>query len=309
MTKPGTKSKLSLQPAQYLIHPLARTSTRTDRRCRRSSLVGVRYEVRDIVVLEDTVDILVELRVIISTLLAVETAEDTDLRLLFDQKRPEELPRVEPPEGVRELGVMELVVRISRHEPKPFVVQVPFDIDVLDLLSDVLPEVEWFLGALVQNPDVTEVLTAERFDDRNQGFLRSGRRPLPSIGIVMRWHTTLSEKGHRSGIRIALTSYGTADVLAIPVTRQGMPVPKAEFDDTFPCDFYTPDELLNADTMYTVYEIARLLQGLDPDADIDRETEDVLIDWAIPWIMQNSDDLVVAEPRNENEPGYYGLKT
>lgn len=86
-----------------------------------------------------------------------------------------------------------------------------------------------------------------------------------------------------------------------------MPVPKDEFEETFPCEFYTPDELLESDEMYTVYEIARLLQGLEPDADIDRETEDILLDWAIPWIMRNSDDLVIAEPRDEQEPGYYGL--
>ncbi|RQG86180.1 hypothetical protein EA462_17065 [Natrarchaeobius halalkaliphilus] len=86
-----------------------------------------------------------------------------------------------------------------------------------------------------------------------------------------------------------------------------MPVPKSEFDSLSPCDFYTPDELFEQEQMYTVYEIARLLQGLDPDAEIDRETEDVLLDWAIPWIMTNADDLVVAEPRSGDEPGYYGL--
>jgi hypothetical protein len=86
-----------------------------------------------------------------------------------------------------------------------------------------------------------------------------------------------------------------------------MPVPKTAFEETYPCDFYTAEELLDPDTMYTVYEIARLLQGLDPDADIDRDTEDILLDWAIPWVMKNSDDLVVAEPRDEDEPGYYGL--
>ncbi len=88
-----------------------------------------------------------------------------------------------------------------------------------------------------------------------------------------------------------------------------MPVPKSEFDSLPPCDFYTPEELLEAEQMYTVYEIARLLQGLEPDADIDRETEDILLDWAIPWIMTNADDLVVAEPRHDDEPGYYGRKT
>lgn len=87
-----------------------------------------------------------------------------------------------------------------------------------------------------------------------------------------------------------------------------MPVPKTEFEDTFPCDFYTPEELLDADQMYTVYEIARLLQGLEPDADIERETEDILLDWAIPWVMRNSEELVVAEPRDDQEPGYYGLR-
>lgn len=87
-----------------------------------------------------------------------------------------------------------------------------------------------------------------------------------------------------------------------------MPVPKDEFDQLPPCDFYTPAELFEDDQMYTVYEIARLLQGLEPDADIDRETEDILLDWAIPWVMVNADELVVAEPRDEDEPGFYGLK-
>lgn len=88
-----------------------------------------------------------------------------------------------------------------------------------------------------------------------------------------------------------------------------MPRPKADFDDLYPCDFYEPAELLEADEMYTVYEIGRLLQGLGPDEELDVETEQVLLDWAIPWVMFRSDDLVVAEPDHEDEPGYYGLKT
>ncbi|WP_323172393.1 DUF5827 family protein [Natrialba sp. PRR66] len=88
-----------------------------------------------------------------------------------------------------------------------------------------------------------------------------------------------------------------------------MPVSKSEFDSLPPCDFYTPAELLEADQMYTVYEIARMLQGLEPDAEIEQETEAILLDWAIPWIMTNAAELVVAEPRSEDEPGYYGLKT
>ncbi|MGM0606763.1 MAG: DUF5827 family protein [Halobacteriota archaeon] len=88
-----------------------------------------------------------------------------------------------------------------------------------------------------------------------------------------------------------------------------MPKPKSAFDQLFPCDFYTPEELLASEQMYTVYEIARMLQGLDPDAAIDEGVEEILLDWAIPWIMRNADDLVVAEPPTEEEPGYYGLKT
>jgi len=88
-----------------------------------------------------------------------------------------------------------------------------------------------------------------------------------------------------------------------------MPIPKADFEGLYPCDFYEPAELLDDDQMYTVYEIARLLQDLEPDADIDHDVENVLLDWAIPWVMVHSDDLVVAEPRDDDEPGYYGVKT
>ncbi|MGM0371210.1 MAG: DUF5827 family protein [Halobacteriota archaeon] len=88
-----------------------------------------------------------------------------------------------------------------------------------------------------------------------------------------------------------------------------MPVPKAEFETIHPATFYEPADLLAADQMYTVYEIARLLQELDPDAEITQDTEAILLDWAIPWIMVHADDLVVAEPRADDEPGYYGLAT
>ncbi|PSQ38165.1 hypothetical protein BRD13_06945 [Halobacteriales archaeon SW_5_70_135] len=86
-----------------------------------------------------------------------------------------------------------------------------------------------------------------------------------------------------------------------------MPVPKDEFEEVLPCEFYDPKDLLAADRMYTVYEIARLLQDLDPDAELEAGTEAVLLDWAIPWIMANAGDLVIAEPREDDEPGYYGL--
>jgi len=88
-----------------------------------------------------------------------------------------------------------------------------------------------------------------------------------------------------------------------------MPVPKDAFDALYPCEFYEPADVLAPDLMYTVEEVARRLQGLEPDADLDPETEDVLLDWTIPWIIGNADDLVIADPREEDEPGYYGLKT
>lgn len=87
-----------------------------------------------------------------------------------------------------------------------------------------------------------------------------------------------------------------------------MPRPKSEFDALYPCDFYTPEELLDSGKMYTVYEIARLLQDLDPDDELDPAEEDVLLDWAIPWVVQHGEELVIAEPPTEADPGYYGLR-
>ncbi|MDL5360956.1 DUF5827 family protein [Halalkalicoccus sp. NIPERK01] len=87
-----------------------------------------------------------------------------------------------------------------------------------------------------------------------------------------------------------------------------MPKPKDEFDELYPCDFYTPEELFDEDEMYTVYEIGRLLQGLDPESELEPDTEAVLLDWAIPWVVENGDDLVVGNPVSEDQPGYYGLK-
>ncbi|MFC6771351.1 DUF5827 family protein [Halorubrum pallidum] len=86
-----------------------------------------------------------------------------------------------------------------------------------------------------------------------------------------------------------------------------MPEPKESFEETFPCEFYEPAELFDPDLMYTIPEIGRLLQGLEPDADVDPDTEAVLIDWAIPWVMSHADDMVIAEPLAEDGPGYYGL--
>lgn len=87
-----------------------------------------------------------------------------------------------------------------------------------------------------------------------------------------------------------------------------MPKPKSAVERLHPCDFYTPEELLDSEKLYTIPEIARLLQELEPDAELDDATEQVLLDWAVPWVMVHADDLVVAEP-GDDEPGYYGVKT
>ncbi|MFB6177539.1 MAG: DUF5827 family protein [Halobaculum sp.] len=87
-----------------------------------------------------------------------------------------------------------------------------------------------------------------------------------------------------------------------------MPRPKSDFDALYPCDFYSPEELLDSGKMYTVYEIARLLQDLEPEEELDPGEEDVLLDWAIPWVIQHGEELVIAEPPTEADPGYYGLR-
>jgi hypothetical protein len=86
-----------------------------------------------------------------------------------------------------------------------------------------------------------------------------------------------------------------------------MPRPKSSFDRLRPFQFREPGDVLDDDTMYTVYEIARLLQGLDPETELDIETEDVLLDWAIPWMVTNAEELCFADPAADDEPGHYGL--
>jgi len=87
-----------------------------------------------------------------------------------------------------------------------------------------------------------------------------------------------------------------------------MPRPKEAFDDLRPMEFREPEEVLAEDEMYTVFEIARLLQGVETDYDLDVETENVLLDWAIPWMVYHQDRLVFADPESDEEPGYYGLR-
>jgi hypothetical protein len=87
-----------------------------------------------------------------------------------------------------------------------------------------------------------------------------------------------------------------------------MPRPREEFDDLREFEFREPEEVLKEGQLDTVYEIARLLQGVDPDRELDVETENILLDWAIPWMLDHSEAFVFAEPDDEAEPGYYGLK-
>ncbi len=86
-----------------------------------------------------------------------------------------------------------------------------------------------------------------------------------------------------------------------------MPVPKSEFDDLRSLSFRDPEEVLDPDEMYSVYEIARLFQGLEPGQQLDPETEAILLDWTIPWMVYNAESFVFAEPQSEDEPGLYGL--
>jgi hypothetical protein len=86
-----------------------------------------------------------------------------------------------------------------------------------------------------------------------------------------------------------------------------MPIERESAEDLRPLAFREPDEVLDPDKLYTVYEIGRLLQGLDPEEELDVETENVLLDWAIPWMMHHSEEFVFAEPTDETDPGYYGL--
>jgi len=87
-----------------------------------------------------------------------------------------------------------------------------------------------------------------------------------------------------------------------------MPKPRESVDDLREFEFRDPEEVLDEASLYTVYEIARLLQGVDPEAELDPGTEEILLDWAIPWMLDHSESFVFAEPEGEEEPGHYGLR-
>lgn len=86
-----------------------------------------------------------------------------------------------------------------------------------------------------------------------------------------------------------------------------MPRPRDDFEDLRALEFREPAEVLDDDKLYTIYEVARLLQGVDPSEELGVETENVLLDWAIPWMLKYSEAFVFAEPESDDEPGYYGL--
>ncbi|SFR57967.1 DUF5827 family protein [Halogeometricum limi] len=87
-----------------------------------------------------------------------------------------------------------------------------------------------------------------------------------------------------------------------------MPRPKDDFDTLYPYRLYDPEDVLAEDTMYTVPEIARLLQGLDPETQLDADTEDRIVVWTVPWLMSHADELVINDPEGD-EPGYFGVQS
>jgi hypothetical protein len=86
-----------------------------------------------------------------------------------------------------------------------------------------------------------------------------------------------------------------------------VPRPKSEFETLFGYEVYEPAELFDPDRMYTVAEVARLLQDLPPDADLDHATESRLVAWTIPWLFAHRDALCISDPVGD-EPGYFGLR-
>lgn len=86
-----------------------------------------------------------------------------------------------------------------------------------------------------------------------------------------------------------------------------MPRRKSDFDALYPYEVYEPAELFDPDLMYTVAEVARLLQDLPPDADLDPETEERVVAWTVPWLFAHRDRLVISDPVGD-EPGYFGLR-
>lgn len=86
-----------------------------------------------------------------------------------------------------------------------------------------------------------------------------------------------------------------------------MPEPKSAFETLYPYRLYDPEEVLDPELMYTVPEVARVLQGLDAEVELDPGAEDRVVAWTIPWLISHADDLVINDPEGD-EPGYFGLK-
>lgn len=86
-----------------------------------------------------------------------------------------------------------------------------------------------------------------------------------------------------------------------------MPVDRDEFEEIRSFDLHEPEDVLDPEKLYTIPELARLLQGLPADAELNEANEGVFLDWAIPWMIFNQDDLVFAEPDDDDLVGLYGL--
>jgi hypothetical protein len=86
-----------------------------------------------------------------------------------------------------------------------------------------------------------------------------------------------------------------------------MPASKDEFPELLPFELHEPADILDPDLLYTIPELARLLQGLPVDAELSDFNESVFSDWAIPWMIYNQDELVFAEPDDDDIVGLYGL--
>jgi hypothetical protein len=86
-----------------------------------------------------------------------------------------------------------------------------------------------------------------------------------------------------------------------------MPRERAAFDDVRSFELHEPEDILDPELLYTIPELARLLQGLPVDAELSDFNESVFIDWAIPWMIYNQDDLAFAESDDEEVVVLYGL--
>jgi hypothetical protein len=87
-----------------------------------------------------------------------------------------------------------------------------------------------------------------------------------------------------------------------------MPVPRSDHEDLREFALRDPEDVLDEDLLYTIPEIARLLQGLAPDRELPAEVEERFLLWAVPWMLDNQASFVFAEPTEGDEAGLFGLR-